>query len=107
MPMKNPPHPGRGLRRDCAEAGHSGGQKAGRGPCQLIPRAEWASGHLTPDGLEARSGGLVERRFLDASPSGLRLGASAATPGEISRLSRNDASAHDPKLAARALDMGR
>lgn len=23
MPMKNPPHPGRGLRRDCAEAGLS------------------------------------------------------------------------------------
>ena len=23
MPMKNPPHPGRGLRQDCAEAGLS------------------------------------------------------------------------------------
>ena len=87
MPMKNPPHPGRGLRQDCAEAGLSvtaAAKKLGAARVTFSRVLNGQAGYLARDGLKARSGRLVERRFLDASPSSLRPSASATTQRERS-----------------------
>ena len=87
MPMKNPPHPGRGLRQDCAEAGLSVTAAAKKLGVARVTFSRVLNGQagISPEmALKLEAAGWSNARFLDASPSSLRPGASATPQRERS-----------------------